>query len=300
MLENKRGLGARHAEGSHQDRHAARGVDKKGADAGKSPGDLITERRKRLRDAGFAPIPVTGKRPAVPEWQQKTRVPDDEVETWEPHKGTGLLTRLMPALDVDIYNPEAAKAVEELVRKRFEGRGKVLVRIGNEPKFAIPFRTSTPFKKITATLIPPEEDPTAVYLRRGDTFRPMDQKIELLCDGQQLVAFGIHPDTGKPYRWIGGEPGEVRRDELPEVNEAEARQLVEDVAQLLCDKFRYTRKQSATRQEDATRAQCCGTQLPQCSSCRTPLGRAAPCGRAPPSALVLSGVDYDVARSYRR
>ena len=66
-----------------------------------------------------------------------------EMETWEPHKGTGLLTRLMPALDVDIYNPEAAKAVEELVRKRFEGRGNVLVRIGNAPKFAIPFRTST-------------------------------------------------------------------------------------------------------------------------------------------------------------
>ena len=56
-------------------------------------------------------------------------------------KSTGLITRLMPALDVDIYNPEAAKAVEELVRERFEGRGKVLVRIGNVPKFAIPFRT---------------------------------------------------------------------------------------------------------------------------------------------------------------
>jgi Primase C terminal 2 (PriCT-2) len=82
-----------------------------------------------------------------------------------------------------------------------------------------------------------------------------DQKIELLCDGQQLVAFGIHPDTGKPYRWIGGEPGEVRRDELPEINEAEGRQLVEDVAKLLSDKLGYTRRQqTATRPQDATHA----------------------------------------------
>jgi hypothetical protein len=187
------------------------------------------------------------------EWQKKTTVTDTEIETWSGYNSTDLITRLMPALDVDIYNPEAAKAVEELVRERFEARGKVLVRIGNAPKYAIPFRTDKSFKKITANLTPPEDDPTAVYLQRGDSFRPTDQKIELLGDGQQLVAFGEHPDTRRPYRWIGGEPGEVRRDELPELTEAEARRLVDDVAQLLCDKFGYTRKQSA-RSEDATRA----------------------------------------------
>jgi hypothetical protein len=255
MLENKRGPGARDAEAPHQDRHAARGAHNKDACGSKPTRDGLTAQRERVRDAGFSPIPVTGKRPAVPEWQQKTRATDDEMETWEPHKGTGLLTRLMPALDVDIYNPEAAKAVEELVRKRFEGRGNVLVRIGNEPKFAIPFRTSTPFKKITATLITPEDDLTAVYRRRGDSFRPVDQKIELLCDGQQLVAFGIHPETRKSYRWINGEPGEVRHDELPEITEGEALRLVDDVAQLLCDKFGYTRRQrTATGPENATHA----------------------------------------------
>jgi AAA domain/Bifunctional DNA primase/polymerase, N-terminal len=241
MLENKRDLGGSGDEASRRNRDAARAFYK-GSNASKSPRDSLTEQRVRLGEAGFAPIPVTGKRPAVPEWQQKTRVPDDEMETWEPHKGTGLLTRLMPALDVDIYNPEAAKAVEELVRKRFEGHGKVLVRIGNEPKFAIPFRTDRPFKKITATLITPEDDLTAVYQKRGDSLRPMDQKIELLCDGQQLVGFGVHPETRTPYRWIGGEPGDVRRDELPEITEAESQRLVDDVAQLLCEKFGYTRR----------------------------------------------------------
>lgn len=250
---NKKDLGASDAEASHQDRHAARGAHNKDTRGSKPTRDALTEQRKRLRDTGFAPIPVAGKKPVPEEWQKKTTVTDTEIETWSGYNSTGLITRLMPALDVDIYNPEAAKAVEELVRERFEARGKLLVRIGNAPKYAIPFRTDKSFKKITANLTPPEDDPTAVYLQRGDSFRPTDQKIELLGDGQQLVAFGEHPDTRRPYRWIGGEPGEVRRDELPELTEAEARRLVDDVAQLLCDKFGYTGKQSA-RSEDATRA----------------------------------------------
>jgi hypothetical protein len=117
MLENKRGHGAGDAEASHQDRHAARGANNKDARGSKSPRDALTEQRIRLRHAGFAPIPVSGKKPAVLEWQLKTDVADAEIETWRQHKGTGLLTCLMPALDIDIYNREAAEAVEELVRR---------------------------------------------------------------------------------------------------------------------------------------------------------------------------------------
>jgi hypothetical protein len=241
MLENKRGAGASDAGTSHQDRHAVR-ILSKAACGSKTFRDELTVQRERLRDAGFVPIPVKGKIPAVEEWQKRTGVTDAEIEAWRKYKGTGLLTRLMPTLDVDIYNPEAAKEVEELVRERFEGRGRVLVRVGNAPKRAIPFRTDRPFKKITANLIAPQDD-TIPYRRRGGVMQPIvNQKIELLCEGQQLVAFGIHPDTRKPYRWIGGEPGEVRRDELPEITEAEARRLVEDAAQLLCDRFGYTRR----------------------------------------------------------
>ena len=247
MLENKRGPGASDAGAPHQDRHAARGAHNKDACESKATRDALTVQRERLRDTGFAPIPVNGKRPAILEWEKKTDVTDAEIETWREHKGTGLLTRLMPALDVDIYNPEAAKAVEALVRSRFQGRGKVLVRVGNAPKCAIPFRTDRPFKKITANLIAPEDD-TILYRRRGGVMQPMvNQKIELLCDGQQLVVFGIHPDTRKQYQWIGGKPGEVSRDELPEITEVDARKLVDDVAQLLCDRFGYTRRrQTAT------------------------------------------------------
>ena len=44
-----------------------------------------------------------------------------------------------------------SRAIEELVRERYEERGYVPVRIGKPPKRAIPFRTDEPFTKIPST-----------------------------------------------------------------------------------------------------------------------------------------------------
>ena len=113
------------------------------------------------------------------------------------------------------------------MRERFEERGHILPRIGKAPKRAIPFRTAVPFAKITANLIAAD----------GST----GEKIEFLCAGQQVVVAGIHPGTGKPYSWPLGNPTDVARNDLPEISEAEAQQLVEDIVDLLCRDFGYTR-----------------------------------------------------------
>lgn len=55
-----------------------------------------------------------------------------------------------------------------------------------------------------------------------------------------LVAFGLHEDTGKPYRWHGGEPGQTKLEDLPYITAGEAQQLVDDAVKLLCDEFNYT------------------------------------------------------------
>ena len=103
---------------------------------------------------------------------------------WPRANNTGILTKFTPTLDADILNEPAAIAIEDLVRERFEERGYILPRIGKAPKRAIPFRTADPFPKITVNLI----------AANGST----GEKIEFMCDGQQIVAAGIHPDTGKP------------------------------------------------------------------------------------------------------
>jgi hypothetical protein len=87
------------------------------------------------------------------------------------------------------------------------------------PKRAIPFRTVDPFVKITANLI----------AANGST----GEKIEFMCDGQQIVAAGIHPDTGKPYAWPLGNPTDIAHEDLPDISTAEAQQLVADIVELL-------------------------------------------------------------------
>jgi hypothetical protein len=141
---------------------------------------------------------------------------------------TGLRTRRMPTFDVDILDKAAAEAAERMVRERFEDRGKVLVRIGEAPKRAVPFRTDKPFPKIVIPLIAPDGYPSK---------KP--PKLEFLGDGQQVVGFGKHPDTRKPYVWHGINGTLPKLEELPLITQAEAQELMDDVAELLCEKFGY-------------------------------------------------------------
>jgi hypothetical protein len=185
--------------------------------------------RQQLRLAGFSPLPLVGKCPVLNNWQKRIDTTQAEIESWSkryPDAGnTGVLTRLTPCFDIDILDPEAAAALEKLVRERFEEHGYILIRFGRAPKRAIPFRTDAPFRKILVKVLAPDGS--------------AGQKLELLGDGQQVVVDGIHPDTGKAYAWHGGSPGEIKHEDLPCIHEDEARALVADAVQLLAE-FGYT------------------------------------------------------------
>jgi len=174
-----------------------------------------TATRLRLLAGGYCPIPVYGKNPAPKAWETKTETNQGEIELWATMwpaaNNTGILNARNPCLDIDILEPEAAEAVELVVRERFEEAGAILVRFGRSPKRAIFFRTDEPFKKIAVNLVAPN----------GDT----RQKIEFLGDGQQVVVDGIHPDTGKPYYWHGAALCGTRREDLPYIREAGAGEL---------------------------------------------------------------------------
>ena len=85
---------------------------------------VTNELRKRLRADGYMPIPVIGKQPPLERWQTKTETNDAEIELWgklySNAASTGLLTRMMPTLDIDIKAPAAAQAVEALVRNSID------------------------------------------------------------------------------------------------------------------------------------------------------------------------------------
>jgi hypothetical protein len=200
--------------------------------------DTITQHRLALRAAAFDPLPDDGKECHLIGWTTKTNVSDTDIRGWKSLPAscnTGILCKHTPALDIDIINVDAADAVEALVRERFNDAGQILVRTGLPPKRLVPFQISfsvTPFAKITAKLIAPD----------GTI-----EKLEFLGDGQQFVAFGIHPETKQPYSWRGGEPGQVPRSALPEIDEQSARSLINDAADLLVERFGYRRVEDNKR-----------------------------------------------------
>jgi hypothetical protein len=191
--------------------------------------DDLAQRRRQLRAAGFDPIPCTGKIPPMDGWPKKIGVTNDEIDLWSklhPYAiNTGTLTKYVPTLDADILNTDAAQAIENLVKGRYVEFGAVLIRFGNSPKRAIPFRTDQPFEKMVANVTAPNGS---------------HEKIEFLCDGQHVVVHGIHPDTKRPYEWFGGSPFDVPRSKLPYICEREARELFADCVDLLVKEHGYT------------------------------------------------------------
>ena len=182
--------------------------------------DAATTARKRLREAGFLPIPAIGKAPPIPGWQN-VAASDAEIDSWfreyPEALNTGIITRNTPAVDVDVYDPDVADEIEELLWDLIGTRG--IVRFGQRPKRAALFRTDEPFGKMS----------TPVFTS------PMQQRhrVEVLCDGQQIVVLGTHPGTGKPYSWHGGQPGDVAVAELPELTKAVAEQFITKAAAIM-------------------------------------------------------------------
>jgi RecA-family ATPase len=182
--------------------------------------DAATQTRKSLLRAGYLPIPTVGKAPPMPGWQgivATEALIEDWFYSYDNAFNTGVLTKRSPAIDIDVLDPAIAAAIEELMWEMIGTRG--MVRFGQPPKRAILFRTATPFRKISTPFF---TSPTK-----------QQHRVEVLCDGQQIVVLGTHPGTGKPYSWHGGEPGDVARADLPELPEPLAREFITRAAALM-------------------------------------------------------------------
>ena len=154
-------------------------------------GMAVTQRRIGLVKRGYKPIPILSgrKRPALPGWEQAP-TDLDAVTAWADERpgelSTGIRTSDTPGFDIDIRDEKVADEVQQALLNMISGGGTILKRVGQPPKRLIPFRCVTPFKKMSATFKAPD----------GTV-----HKVEVLADGQQFVAEGIHEDTQQPYRW---------------------------------------------------------------------------------------------------
>jgi hypothetical protein len=105
--------------------------------------------------------------------------------------------------------------VHVLIELAGEMLGPSPFRVGAPPKALLPFSTSTPFDKISGRWwgLPGEDWSAHGY---------SPHRIEILCDGQQFVAFAKHP-RGTYYRWRRYSPMSLARGVLPPIDEAEAK-----------------------------------------------------------------------------
>lgn len=136
---------------------------------------------------------------------------------------TGIRTGLQPdgttliAIDADADNEDYARIIRDAVDRHLGI--KLPLRVGRYPKALYLCRVSGPFQYTMFEFGPRDE--------RGNA-----QRVEVLSDGRQFVAEGIHPKTGEPYTWPRAL---VPFDALPVFTPEQIDALMQDLLVLLPD-----------------------------------------------------------------
>ena len=165
----------------------------------------------RLIENGYRPVPCVKKRPVHDDWTKIDFTPEDFAKTPSVGIKTG---QGIAFIDIDVTHPEASAAiVSEWLRRHSGG----LQRTGLAPKTG--FLVASDIGRKVEVKLP--------NLGEKD-------KIEVLTNGQQFIAYGEHPDTGKPYHWHGLDPLDGFlgvKGMLPIVSEAEIKNFLAWVAE---------------------------------------------------------------------
>ena len=168
-----------------------------------------------LVDSGSEIVPIMkGKKaPMIKGWQE-IRATHDDVDKWlangHADGGVGVLCRNTVAVDIDCLD---APLNHKLLRWLDENVGKSAIRVGQKPKCILPFRVDGKFSKI----------------RSWEYEDELGSKhaVEVLAEGQQFVAYGIHPSTNEPYKWVRGKSiADIPQSDLPTISKDQAEAFV--------------------------------------------------------------------------
>ena len=194
----------------------------------------------RIANNGYAVIPIIPgeKRPYGLKWQTYDGTAEG-VEDWlksgKGSYGVGIKTKDCPAVDIDVLDP---KVVEKLQQMVTDITGPTLRRVGLAPKTLLIYQSDEPFPKVDTGFWVDHQDRTV--------------KLEILSDGQQFVAAHIHPDTGKPYKWLeGGSVLDTKREDLPYLSQSQANMIKEAAIRIFMDSG-YTKKSNAVQRLSAS------------------------------------------------
>ncbi|WP_018692305.1 PriCT-2 domain-containing protein [Algicola sagamiensis] len=182
----------------------------------KNNNSLLSQFGEHLLDRGYPIVPILPgfKYPmGLKGWETIEATPL-HLRSWLSSDfakgGVGIQTKHFPAVDLDIRDPDVIKTIVAWCEEHI---GPTLQRVGDAPKTLLVYRAKTPFPKLSS--------------RKYEDMFGMEHQIEILGDGQQFVAFAIHPDTNKPYEWVSEQSiADILPEELPEISEAQAKELI--------------------------------------------------------------------------
>lgn len=191
----------------------------------------FTERALLLRERGYKVIPIpAGQKRAVEKGWPHIDASEKDINKWGNGRyadgNIGILTEYTPAVDIDVTDEEVVVELSEWIEERF---GTTCARVGRAPKRLLLFRCKKPFHKL--------------FVSYNDGTRT--HKLEILGAGQQFVAYGIHPDTHKPYKWISVDaPLDTDAADLPLLKASGAEEIVEKFCEI-CEERGWTQVQAS-------------------------------------------------------
>lgn len=186
-----------------------------------------------LVDAGYDIIPIKRghKAPIFDDWRS-IRADRALLRKWLDEgygrNGVGIITGRVIALDLDVQDERIAKELEDWCHFNIDFAP---VRIGNPPKRILVYRTDEKFPKVASRAFDNPELPDLPADKKGRVKRPRN-RVEVLADGQQFVAYGIHPDINAPYEWTGESLADIPFDQLPLITSEQVSELIAEYERL--------------------------------------------------------------------
>lgn len=168
----------------------------------------------QLLAQGYEIVPIRPglKHPGKKNWQSLPST-ESALDQWLSNGyaegGVGIRTRHTPVIDIDVYDEELSRALVDYCQVQL---GPAPLRVGKPPKTALVYRTDTPFRKVTSNTYVDWED--------------REHRVEILGEGQQMVAYALHPDTGAPYAWSGDGLAGLPANSLTPLSLDDARDVV--------------------------------------------------------------------------
>lgn len=182
---------------------------------------FLADKGLRILRNGFNVIPIKpgNKAPSIKNWRGSPTTEAD-VKRWMSNgrasHGVGITTDTTPLVDIDVFDTAMNRAMVDYIETHI---GFAPVRVGFAPKRGMLFRSVTPFRKITSKEF---VDPAG-----------KKAQVEILGEGEQFVAFHIHPDTHQPYHWLGRENPELTQaSKLPVLTQEQGRAITTEFERL--------------------------------------------------------------------